>query len=811
MPDDNELATIGPIPTVNPNVAKIGDFLDATKKFANQYYVKDYVPLIGGTQLGDVLLGKAPEEVQRWGQGDYPFRNPSEVTGTGGNRLDIWKTGRFEPTFDVANTALMAAPLATKAAKLTKGLPVGMSIQDVSKEAGNIVKSEPDEMGFHSALENAVVKIQQPKGTGEQILKQLEKTPGVKTEELNVTGLKNYLKSKPSVTKQEVADYIKDNRLKLNEHILGSEENGVSPDDYRLQGGDVYYDQDYIDSLAEDLHHDLVNDPDTYHQEKEAIKKQFPEEYAGHETDPEKDAALHEHVKDSLFEQAKQASHDMYYENPIHHYYDDFGYDVYGNDDSGYSIKTPNGRYLDLSNGHGLYDISDVESALAQHHMEEGNLDLHNDGAKYEDYTLPGPYKEYREVLTTYPTQPPVIKQVSGGYWVASDGPGSEPIIENSKEEAIERWRRSRSANNFTSSHYDQPNILGHLRLNDRNINGKRTLMIEEVQSDWHQAGRKKGYNTPEVRQRIVDERQKLLDQKKHYEELAKPYTDQGKDAPSDILDGWNSASNKLQELQNVENGMRNAVPDAPFKKNWHEMLMKQALDIAAKGDYEGVAFTTGKQQAARYGLSKHLNELSYNPETKQLWAYKEGNQSPVVSKKLEPSELEDYLGKEVTDKLLSQKLTSYTSDKGEVMHHQLKGQELEVGGEGMKGFYDKILPDFITKYGKKWGIGVKKEFLDQKGTYLESDEIKKGIADQGYTMDEYLKLTPEEKQKVFNRIPGHAQEVHYFDMPEAAKKDIMENGQPLFAGIGLAGVPMMGPDDQKKHGILKDIAKSKK
>ena len=237
MPDDNELATIGPIPTVNPNVAKIGDFLDAAKKFANQYYVKDYVPLIGGTQLGDVLLGKAPEEVQRWGQGDYPFRNPSEVTGTGGNRLDVWKTGRFEPTFDVANTALMAAPLATKAAKLTKGLPVGMSIQDVSKEAGNIVKSEPDEMGFHSALENAVVKIQQPKGTGEQILKQLEKTPGVKSEELEHTGLKTYLQEHPTVTKQELTKFMNQNRIRLDEHILSNEGNGISPDDYRLEGG----------------------------------------------------------------------------------------------------------------------------------------------------------------------------------------------------------------------------------------------------------------------------------------------------------------------------------------------------------------------------------------------------------------------------------------------------------------------------------------------------------------------------------------------------------------------------------------------
>ena len=125
MADEYELGTVGPIPTVNPNVAKIEEMLKLAKKYADQYYVKDYVPLIGGTTLGEFLLGKALEEVERWGQGDYPLRNPSEVVRTGGNRADIWKTGRFEPTFDVvANVGL---PLAG-AAKVTKGMPGGLSI-----------------------------------------------------------------------------------------------------------------------------------------------------------------------------------------------------------------------------------------------------------------------------------------------------------------------------------------------------------------------------------------------------------------------------------------------------------------------------------------------------------------------------------------------------------------------------------------------------------------------------------------------------------------------------------------------------------
>jgi hypothetical protein len=784
MADDYELGTVGPIPTVNPNVAKIGELLNAAKTYANQYYVKDYVPLIGGTQLGDMLLGQAPEEIQRWGQGDYPVRNPSEVTGTGGNRLDIWKTGRFEPTFDVA-TNVVAPTIG--AAKLTKGLPVGMSIQDVSKEAGNIVKSEPDEMGFYSALENAVVKIQQPKGTGEQILKQLEKTPGVKSEELEHTGLKTYLQEHPTVTKQELKKFMNQNRIRLDEHILNNEGNGISPDDYRLQGGDVHYDHDYVSSLYNDLHHDMMNDPDIYHQEKEAIKQQFPEEYAGHETDPEKDAALHEHVKDSLFAQAKQSATDMYYENPLHHYYDEFGYDVYGNNDMGYSIKTPNGRFLDLSNGRGLYDISDVESALAQHHMEEGNLNLHNDGAKYEDYTLPGPYTEYREILSQLPANfdPKIMgskKYQDALKNINTNGPNHELGA------MLHRAERP----DFNSSHYDQPNILGHLRLTNRNINGKRTLMVEEVQSDWHQKGRKEGYQTKVdtkdlIRELTLEDKQRLG-------------VDKG--VLAKVKDTWGYYPSKKEAEDYLQYTLgNNGVPDAPFKKNWHEMLMKQALDIAAKGDYEGVAFTTGKQQAARYNLVKQIGALTYSPEG-QLQAFDPNVQRVLIDKHVTEDKLADYLGEETAKKLLAQK----PNEKG---HRELRKLDLEVGGEGMKEFYDKILPYFINKYGKKWGIAVKKANLEHSGGNLKTEDIEEGIKNQGYTMDEYRQLPADEKMKIFNKIAG--EEVHYFDMPEAAKKDILENGQPLFAGIGLAGVPMMDQHDQKKHGILKDIAKSKK
>ena len=36
-----------------------------------------------------------------------------------------------------------------------------------------------------------------------------------------------------------------------------------------------------------------------------------------------------------------------------------------------------------------------------------------------------------------------------------------------------------------------------------------------------------------------------------------------------------------------------------------------------------------------------------------------------------------------------------------------LSGLDLELGGEGMKGFYDKIIPDYLNTFGKQYGAQV--------------------------------------------------------------------------------------------------------
>jgi len=693
---------------------------------------------------------------------------------------------------------------------LGKGLPVGLSIKDVSKEAKAI-----DELGFHSTLQKAVNNIGQPKGTGEQFLKQLEKTPGVKTEELEVTGLKNYLQEHPTVTKQEVIDHINQNKVKLENKVL-SEPTGETAEDYQLQGGDVYHDQDYIDSTAEDLRYQLENDADIYHQEKETLVERFPELYKGHENEPDVAARLNQHVEENIKELADTQAREMYYDDPIRHYYDEHGYDVYGNDNMGYSIKDPHGRFLDIGGRNGIYDISDAESALREHHLEQGNINYEGDGARHEDWSLPGKYTNYREVLTTHQPTPSIVKQLSNGAWTAQDTPNSPSNIGFTREDAIRAWRNEQK--DFESSHYDEPNILAHTRLNDRTINGKKTLFVEEIQSDWHQAGRKKGYDTPEVRQNIAKERQRLLDQKDYYAKLAEPYAAEGKDSPPDVIEGWTKAANGLQELQKVENSMGNAVPNAPFKKNWHELMMKQIFNEAVKGNYDAVAFTTGRQQVERYenSLRKAVDKIEFerpNDKAIQIKAFKNGHETfagNVYNGKFidgpgNGKTVEEVLGKGIAKQIDEHELWKPGS---------IEGKDLTIGGEGMKGFYDKILPDFINKYGKKYGIAVKKEHLTPPDNDRFMNFKDWAVQKDPSINDTFLKHSWNNKDdlyKEFINTDRRGDEVHYFDLSDAAKKDIKEKGQPLFSGIGLAGIPMMGPDDQKKHGILKDIAKSKK
>jgi hypothetical protein len=193
---------------------------------------------------------------------------------------------------------------------------------------------------------------------------------------------------------------------------------------------------------------------------------------------------------------------------------------------------------------------------------------------------------------------------------------------------------------------------------------------------------------------------------------------------------------------------------------------MKRAMQMAAEGGYDRVAFTTGKQQADRYNLAKTISELRLS---KNGELHARTNQNPAslthIASNVTADNISDYVGKEAAKKLLE----ATPNDAGA---KNLKGVDLEIGGEGMKGFYDKILPDFINKYGKKHGLKVGQ-------TTLSGFKSKNLFNDQD--------------------------SVHYFDLTPEAKESFLKKGQPMFAVAPAMAIT----DEDSRREVLEKLFKN--
>ena len=157
----------------------------------------------------------------------------------------------------------------------------------------------------------------------------------------------------------------------------------------------------------------------------------------------------------------------------------------------------------------------------------------------------------------------------------------------------------------------------------------------------------------------------------------------------------------------------------------------------------------------------------------------------PAIYKVVKEDELEGLIGKDLAKKIVEDS-AEYPDGK------TYTGLDLDVGGEGMKGFYDKILPDFINKYGKKHGLKVGQ-------TKLPPDlNINSIVLNQtGLSRKEWDALSVAEKQRTLKEMGyGGKEDVHYFDLTPEAKESFLKKGQPMFAVA-----PALGITDEDKIG----------
>jgi hypothetical protein len=423
-----------------------------------------------------------------------------------------------------------------------------------------------------------------------------------------------------------------------------------------------------------------------------------------------------------------------------------------------------------------------------EHSMEmAGEEMVYGDFPKFNrpELLLPGG-TNYRELLLTLPKSEDnttknmtVVEHTEGGFYIADRS--TLTIVEDgfATRSAAEAWiddKRLKAAGypyEYTGTHYDEPNILAHVRFNEREVNGKRVLFIEEIQSDWHQEGRKKGYKRPDIESRLSKlkaERDKLMEDNFDAEGFERGTPEFKLAAALFIKDSKirGRLRSVMEEISDLENNLTHGeVPNAPFKKSWPLLAFKRMVRYASENGYDSIAWTPGEVQAERYDLSKHIDEVEtqkmYNGDI-VVMAYKDGHS--VIEKDVAPADLSNVVGKELADKILN--FHEKNPNTGTRSPHGLfSGIDLKVGGEGMIGFYDKIIPAAVNKFFNKpaWGkakVGVVKIETEQRGMG-----------------DEFANLPME-------------QEVWNLPLNDTIRMKSITQGMPLF-GAGIPNMPTGG------------------
>jgi hypothetical protein len=249
----------------------------------------------------------------------------------------------------------------------------------------------------------------------------------------------------------------------------------------------------------------------------------------------------------------------------------------------------------------------------------------------YPGHMLPGGAEgSYRELVLTLPPRP--VRAPEGMTHVVFDPTTGEnisfhPTAAAARDEAErlgmdydqvdglsgEGAPREHRFGPYVSSHWEETpgieNPVLHARFDERIIDGQRVLYVDEIQSDWHQEGRSRGYR--------------------------------GERTPGELLAGWtvtqqpdgswtvrtergvSVASGDTREAAIERAGpaadyyARQAagavtsqpVPRAPFEKEWPELAVKRLVRYAAEHGYDRIAFAPGEVHA---GIAPATGERSF-------------------------------------------------------------------------------------------------------------------------------------------------------------------------------------------------------
>jgi hypothetical protein len=195
-------------------------------------------------------------------------------------------------------------------------------------------------------------------------------------------------------------------------------------------------------------------------------------------------------------------------------------------------------------------------------------------------------------------------------------------------------------------------------------------------------------------------------------------------------------------------------IADAPFRTTWPLQLFKRQLRDAVEGGFDAVSWDVGETQNDRFDLSKSIDSIEVDARDNTVHDVRvfeksgsvidlEVDGGTVKYGQFAGKRLDEVIGKDMADKILS--VSNETSS-------EFSGDGLKMGGSGMRGFYDTILPKEIGKYVEKWNGKVEKSEI--KGNAADIDTRAENIfAEWERTGNDYNKTYSDAQEQAYAEL----------------------------------------------------------
>lgn len=238
-----------------------------------------------------------------------------------------------------------------------------------------------------------------------------------------------------------------------------------------------------------------------------------------------------------------------------------------------------------------------------------------------------------------------------------------------------------------------------------------------------------------------------------------------------------NSTANLLAAEHRTATAQTPGHPLVNTTDQWTTTAIRRLLQDAAEKDAAGIALTPGALQNERFNLERHFSGADVTPNDNGRRVAMRGQRGDSVVFDVDPqgivtsgqigvgSPLGDVVGKELAERIMAQ-------DKPRT----LTGVDFSTGGQGMRYAYDQMYPKMLEKQLRK----LDPEHPGRGQTHLvPSDFDPTGMVDVAGNLDRQSKRYRQWEE--YSKDTPYGNPFHYFELTPRVKEEI-KKGLPLFS-----------------------------